>query len=306
MVVKIIARAGFYHSMPSEWDGIIIGMVLSEWEIEAIDTKLRGIVKRVARLPKSFPSLAMNNKHFYGLMSFKIRHDSMHIARVKEDMNDTGELGRITRIRLANIQQARKLPHHIYDQPSAETGRGTKMGEDYLAAVGSILHRIGMRIETDCKIGRVEGGREPIVKFADNLAMAKKWRKSMNGYTVLYIEEILTDNRETMVEWGVFARTILGRAGKQIGKAPSWYIELRERIINNGQVISTFKGKPLNLERRQTILTQSSALGVVTGCPSRGDFIATFARNASINMGRVTKITRLSVDNSRAIVEWEH
>ena len=70
-------------------------VVLTRTELDLIDSKLRGVFKAAAHLPRSMPTHLIHNHAFYGIDSIISKHAALHIENAIRSFQKRGAVGDI-------------------------------------------------------------------------------------------------------------------------------------------------------------------------------------------------------------------
>jgi hypothetical protein len=226
-------------------------MVLSASFLQAMDSKLRGLFKRIVGLKKSTPNAIIHHPQLYRLQSLVDGHFINHFTALELMVNNTGVIGKIARIMIKRVMIANAFtsPAELF------TPRLRQNKKSFFTNLCAL-------------IGRNDGAVAFPAHFLFKLqapsmsnAPVTSWQQVQNTcarHGIFYFQQLLTyDNRNLVPKAGV--RNIMraarrGATTKSADRVHGYGEEICDAIAKDSSVAKYFTNAPYPNPFKESVL----------------------------------------------------
>ncbi len=206
--------------------------VLSKQQNEKIIKPFRKIFKNKLRMAITAPNAILNNPFIYNYRNLEEIQKQAKITNFLVQINDRKQLGKITKLRLRNLQKKEwlakgLLEHFPFDKKPRKYKNNFIFNNLLLCKENDITFEISEETKTN-----IEGGKITLHKILGK--DYNKFKYQLRKDSIIFLEQILTIDKTELLTWKEIKKKI--KTTKSI-KPTNWYKKIKEKItIDNNNL----------------------------------------------------------------------
>ncbi|GJJ75820.1 hypothetical protein EMPS_08178 [Entomortierella parvispora] len=214
--------------------------VLSPSEAKRLTGKYTEAVRKKAGLAKGTPYALLHHRRFYGVRRLVDTQAEEHIGPLHSRLNDRGLIGQLTRSRSRALQRQLGIAQHPVERPDiGATG-------DKHNIIGRICGLMNQRHLSLYPTTQTNNRRQPITTLFTVQEFAKA-RKQLKKAGLLYLDQVLTDDRNAILTWA----EVRQQHSIRTRTPQTWYEHITAKLTTAGLIATHNINIDLERERLQ-------------------------------------------------------
>src|SRR6266487_3142291 len=201
--------------------------ILKEKEMSRIQRRIQGTFKGKVELSRMTPDCMIRMREGFNVFGVEERQIKNTMKRLQRVLEDEGDMGDTSRIRMRQIQNKSWTASSIMEGGLLEPNR--QRHNQYLRDAIRLLRSIDLKIGSEHKDMRLQtiGGSLPIEDILGDEYISH--RENLRRWNIMFLEQLLEPKTKRLLEWEeVFTspKHILKRA------EPGWYNKVRDTVTS--------------------------------------------------------------------------